>query len=72
MGDARPRAYAGAVFNLTAHRCAGSLMLPVEATSGAPDEPGVCGVCGTRMKLGYGGRLPVHDTPTPEPPPRRA
>ena len=61
----QPRAYAGAVSNLTAHRCAGSLTLPVEATSGEPDETGVCSVCGTPMKLGYGGRLPVHEVPPP-------
>ena len=64
-GDEPHAAYAGAVSNLTGLRCAGSLTLPVEATSGAPDETGVCTVCGTRIKLGYGGRLPVHHVASP-------
>jgi hypothetical protein len=44
-------------------RCAGSLETAPSAESGTA----VCPVCGTRLPLGYAGRVPVHDVPPPEP-----
>jgi len=37
-----------------------------EAATGTPLQPGaVCPVCGATLALGYGGRVPVHETKLP-------